>query len=419
MIAIKRIFAFLFLFFAASCIDPYYLNIKNYKSLLVVEGLITNENSSYKIKLSRTTGGEGSVPEKITDANVSVFDGDGIRTHLQNCSDGYYKTDSTSFTGGIGKKYTLQILTSDGKEYRSEECTMFPVADIDSVYYEKGEEITGNQGETLTGIKIFLNSAGAAEKNQYFRWTFEEVWKFIVPYPQQYIYHYIKDTTFFFESAPVIKDSCWKRYRSGEILTNSIIPGGVNYINKQRIQFIAPAKSDRLTQQYSILIKQYSVSKKEFDFWNNLKKVSEAGGDIFGSQPYSVISNIHNVNDVNEMVLGYLEVSAVQQKRIYITAREADTLNIPHYRTDCVEISKSPDDWPLPPPPRPTWDIIYHLFIDTGDFTFVMPDVKPGTVIEGTVYSNSILKLVFSPKVCSVCEKSGFTKKPDFWVDLE
>jgi hypothetical protein len=419
MPAMKRFFSFLFLVAAASCIDPYYINIRNYKSLLVVEGLITNEDSSYKIKLSRTTGREDSAPQKINDANVYIIDGDGIRTHLQNCCDGYYKTDSTSFTGGIGNKYTLQILTSDGKEYRSEECTMFPVADIDSVYYEIGEEITGNQGESLPGIKIFLNSAEAAEKNRYFRWTFEEVWKFTVPYPQQYIYHYIKDSTFLFESAPVIKNLCWKRYRSGEILTNSIISGGVNYIKKQLIQFIAPAKSDRLTQQYSILIKQYSVSEKEYDFWNNLKKVSETGGDIFDSQPYKVISNIHNVNDVNEMVLGYLEVSAVRQKRIYITVREVDTLNIPHYRTDCVEISKSPDDWPVPPPPRPTWDVIYHLFIDTGDFTFIGPDVKPGTVLPGTVYQSRLLGLLFSPNVCSVCEKSGFTTKPDFWIDLE
>jgi len=46
MRATGRIFAFLFLVAATSCIDPYKPNIKNYDSLLVVEGLITNENSS-------------------------------------------------------------------------------------------------------------------------------------------------------------------------------------------------------------------------------------------------------------------------------------------------------------------------------------------------------------------------------------
>jgi hypothetical protein len=57
--------------------------------------------------------------------------------------------------------------------------------------------------------------------------------------------------------------------------------------------------------------------------------------------------------------------------------------------------------------------------MDTGDFTFVMPDVKPGTIIAGTVYANSLLELIFSPNVCSLCENSEFATKPDFWVDLE
>src|SRR5664280_1102400 len=131
----KRIIAFLFLIAAASCIDPYTPNLKNYNSLLVVEGLITNENSSYKIKLSRTTGQANSISEKVADADVYIIDGSGVKTHLQNSGGGYYKTDSTLFKGVVGQNYTLQILTGDGKEYKSGQSTMLPVADIDKVYY--------------------------------------------------------------------------------------------------------------------------------------------------------------------------------------------------------------------------------------------------------------------------------------------
>jgi hypothetical protein len=414
----KRIFIFLFLAAAGSCIDPYIPNLKNYKSLLVVEGLITNQNNSNKIKLCRTTSQESSAPEKITDANVFITDGDGIKTHLQNCGDGYYKTDSTSFTGVIGQKYTLHILTAEGKEYVSEECIMLPVAGIDTIYYEKDEDIIGDLGE-VTGINILLNSADASGMNQYFRWTFEEVWKTIMTNPQKYTYTRINDTTFRFESVPVIKDVCWKNSHSTEIITGSIHSGGANYINKQLIKFIAPVVSDRLTKQYSILVKQYSVSQKEYTFWNDLKKVNEAGEGIFASQPYSVISNIHNVMDAGEMVLGYFEVSAMSQKRIYITAGELDTLDIPHYVTDCIEIARSPSDWPTPP--IPTWDGIYNMFMATGDYTFVKPIVIDGTVLNGNVDQSSLVKLVFSTKACSLCgyRNTGFATKPDFWVDLE
>jgi hypothetical protein len=407
----KRYIAFFILTAAASCIDPYNPNLKDYKSLMVVEGLITNENSAYKVKLSRTTNHDGSVPEKINDADIYISDKDGIITHLQNCGNGYYKTDSTIFTGSIGKEYTLQILTGDGKEYKSEPCIMFPVPGIDSVYYEKGESISGSLGENLTGLKIFLNSGSAAGMNNYFRWTFEEVWKFLMPSPQRYTCNVIDDTALEFNEVPVVKETCWKISNSGNILTNSILADQTDHIDRQEIQFIAPSRSDRLTQQYSILIKQYSVSEKEYSFWNNLKKVNETGGDIFDSQPYPVISNIHNVNDANEMVLGYFEVSAVSQKRMFITAHELDTLGLPHYKTDCVEYVKSPSDYPpggiMSRPP--TFLEIYNGYMFSGDFIFVEPVFSSDSIL---------LKLVFTPKICSVCELSGVSVKPDFWVDL-
>lgn len=425
MIEIRKIFAFLLLVATASCIDPYIPNLKNYKSLLVVDGLITNENSSYKIKLGRTFNQQNSDPEKVTDANVYITDGDGTKTEFLNCGNGYYKSDSTSFIGSIGQKYTLHIFTSDGIEYKSEECTMLPVAGIDKLYYKKGEEKSGNQGESFPGLRILLNSGDATGINKYFRWTFEETWKFVVPYPQQYTYAKINDTTFHFESLPVLENICWKRNLSGEIITNSITYGGENYINNQEIQFIDPVLSDRLTKEYSILVRQYSISNTEYDFWNNIKKSGEAGADIFASLPYTVISNIHNANNGSEMVLGYFEVSAVSLKRIFITAHELEPLNLPHYKTDCFQIAKSPDDFPQPDPkapwngPKPpTWDEIYHMYTDNGTNIFLGPYISNG-VIPGDLAKKYLVKLVFAAKSCAICEIMGFPIKPDFWVDLE
>ena len=102
---------------------------------------------------------------------------------------------------------------------------------------------------------------------------------------------------------------------------------------------------------------------------------------------------------------------------MFITAHELDPLDLPHYQSDCVLIAKSPDDWPMPP--RPTWDGIYHLYMNTGDYIFVMPELAPGTIPEGQVFASNLVKLVFSTKVCALCELTGFSTKPDFWIDLE
>jgi hypothetical protein len=419
----KRIFAFLFLAVAASCIDPYIPDLKNYESLLVVDGLITNENNSCKVKLCRSTR-EDIPPERVTDANVFITDGDGIKTDLQNCSDGYYKTDSTSFKGVIGQKYTLHILTSEGKEYKSEECTMLPVAGIDKLFYEKGEEILGTLGESFTGLKILLSATETTETNNYLRWTFDEVWKSIIPFPPQYKYTYVNDTLCYFELIPDIQSFCWKRNLSGDIITNSIHSGSENKLSGQEIQFIAPVKTDRLSKQYSILVKQYSVSEKEFDFWNNLKKAGEAGGDIFASQPYMVNGNIHNVKSADEMVLGYFEVSAVTQKRIFINPQDIEPLNLPYYKTDCSMFTNCPDDWPQPQnswsgPFPPTWNGIYHIFTDNHDNAFIRPEVKSGVILAGPVNIKDLVTFVFSPIECTVCSNASLSAKPDFWIEPE
>jgi hypothetical protein len=424
--AMKRIFTFLFLVVAASCIDPYIPNLKNHRSLLVVDGLITDENNSYKVKLCKSTDQETSVSEMVTDADVYISDGEGIKTYLQNCRNGYYKTDSTSFKGVIGQKYTLHIFTNDGKEYKSEECTMLPVAGIDKLFYQKGEAILGNLGESFTGLKILANTADVQGMRHYLRWTFEEVWKSMIPFPPQYNYSIINDTTYNFEPLPDVKNFCWKRNLSGDIITNSYLSIGDNRLKGQEIQFIAPVKTDRLTKQYSILVKQYSVSEKEFDFWNNLKKAGEAGGDIFDSQPYMVISNIHNVNSAGELVLGYFEVSAVIQKRIFINPEELEPLNLPNYKTDCLQVVKGPDDYPQPNPLTPwsgpfppSFDDIYHIYTDLGDYTFIRPEMKPGVILAGSVHIRDLVKFVFAPKECTVCGYNSLNIKPEFWIDPE
>lgn len=414
--------SFLFLTIFGSCIDPYVPRLKNYNSLLVVNGLVTNENLANKIKLYRTTSREDSEPEKVTDAYVYITNGDGIRTDLQNCRDGVYCTDSTSFTGVPGMKYKLHILTSDDKEYESDECLMVPVTGIDKVYYEKGEEVSGNIGDVNVGIYILLNSSDATGMNQYFRWTFEETWKINIPNAPQYTYQFINDTTYNFTHLKTDR-ICWKQNISGDILTNSILSNG-NSISGQKIKFIAPLKSDRLNLQYSILVKQYSISKKEFMFWENLQKTSDVKASIFSMQPYSVLGNIHNVNGDNEMVLGYFGVSAVCERRLFINPNEIRSLNLPNYKIECNEIAKCPDDWPKPINPwikstQPTWDGIYHIYTDKGEYSFIRPEVLSGTIISGNVHKRDLQKLVFAPKVCAICEYSGITAKPDFWINNE
>jgi hypothetical protein len=390
----------LFAFFAlCTCIDPYYPKLKGFDPLLVVDGLITDDNSSYKVKLSRTYQEQNAASEIVSDARVYITDDDKNISLLENQGNGIYKSDSLNFRGIAGKKYTLHILTGNGNEYMSDQCIMRPVPDIDSVYFARDQEFVNNFTGSLTGARIYLDSK-MGDADQYFRWGFDETWKFKLPTVKKY--DYINSKTII--AVKNIKQFCWKSRKSDEILIHPANQGQNISIRKQPIFFISTDKSDRLTIEYSIMVSQYSVSKKEYDFWESMKRSNESGEDIFASQPFSVLSNIHNINDPKERVLGYFQVSAVKQKRIFITASQAFRMNLPFYHySECTRIENGPDISGM------SFDDIYIMYCVNSDYSFIEPEYDPDT---GQLY-----RLVFARPECADCELTGTSKKPDFWND--
>ena len=163
--------------------------------------------------------------------------------------------------------------------------------------------------------------------------------------------------------------------------------------------------------EYSILVKQYCISKDEYDFWDNLKQVNESGSDIFAKQPFPVISNIHNINNPKERVLGFFQVSAVKQKRMFIPFSAIIRLHLPFFHSDmCERIEKSPAEYSTPFGPPVTFDDLYSLFCITSDYSFIEPMYDPETFI--------LDKLVFAKPECANCELTGTSAKPEFWLDL-
>lgn len=402
---LSGIFAGLLLAISFSgCVDPYVPELKGYESILVVEGLITDDNSSYTVKLSRSVQNQDTVPEVISDAVIYISDESAKNFYLSNFGNGLYKTDSTEFRGVIGNAYVLHIQTAEGNIYESEPYKMEAVSDIDNIYYARDQEL-GNNGTVMNeGLRIFLDSRGGT--NKYYRWEYEETWKFKVPYPKKY--NYVNETII----VPVadVKEYCYKMRKSQEILIYSSYEGKSDRVEGQNISFIDPRKSDRLLIQYSVLMKQYSISEKEYDFWYNMKQINEKGGSIYSIQPFPVISNIHNINNPEERVLGYFQVSAVKEKRKFITFSDLSGMNFPTYRNPCKRVEMAPKDYPrsLYSPPL-TWDDLYEMYSTSG-YYFVEPFFKAGTEV--------LDKMVFAKPECANCEFTGTRTKPDFWIDF-
>jgi hypothetical protein len=390
----------------STCIDPFNPELNGSGSLLVVDALVTNENRYYQVRLSRTSDVQNEEPSMVTGAQVSISENTGKKFVLQETTAGIYRTDSMLFRGEIGNSYILSVKTTGGDEYESDLCTMYPVHSIENVYFSKDQGITNNGSEIHEGIRIFIDS-GTDDNNKYLRWVYNEYWKISVPDPKKY--NYINDSTIV--EVDQIKQVCWGNSISDDILIYSNDLEQTNSVERKPIVFIASEESDRLLIQYCVEIKQLSLSRPEFEFWNHLKQVTESGGDIFEKQPFPIVSNIHNINNPKEQVLGFFQVSAVDVKRLYITPEDIADLNIPLYQYNCERITVGPGDFPPPlvPTQKMTFDKIYKLYFGP-DYDFIEP------VFDS---QGELQRLVFSRPVCSDCTLNGSLNKPDFWVDIK
>lgn len=397
--------AILFILALTTCIDPYTLKLNDYESLLVIDGIITQEQVPYTIKLSRTFHDQDTVPDMVTQAEVRVEDLQGNVEIFNEEAPGIYRSNPANFVGKTGETYTLYIKTTDGLEFESDPCLMTEAPEIDSIYFTYDREFLNNGQEEEEGIRIFLDASNENGVCNLFRWEFEEVWKFKILYPVAYEYLGNGQVG----TIPIVNYACWNTNYSSEVLIHSIDQQQSTQISKKPINFIASRLSDRLLIQYSILVKQYSLTQPEYEFWSNLKQVSEGGGDIFEKQPFSVNGNIHCVNKQNQKVLGYFQVSDVKQKRRYITYKQLLEVDIPRYQYPCKRIDIGPIDYLDPENPGfqtlPTFDQIYSWY--------------SGYVFVGPLYNGLALeRLMFTSRVCSDCSMTGDPQKPDFWVDI-
>ena len=400
----RIIFIIIISFSLVTCIDPYTPRLRSFESRLVIDALVTDENASNYVRLTRTTLLPDDKPQKVTGARVTITDDLGGSFVLEERYPGDYRTDSLSFRGDVGRTYSLTIETSDGDRYESVPCLMYPVPGIDSLYYGKDQVYSEETGRFREGITFYIDTRDETP-GSYYRWSYEEWWKFSVPDPA--IFRYLNDSTIL--PLEYINRTCYAHTRSDVIDIENTVSGHIGDFIMKPVLFIASDESDRLLIQYCVEVKQMSLSPAEYEFWHLMTEINEAGGDIFDKQPFQVFSNIRNTEDADDQVIGYFQVSAVRQKRIYVTFRDAEALDLPLYYYECDRQEKGEIDYPSSGMEQGfTFDEIHAAFLHSG-YAFVGPIFDK---------DNELFRLIFVRPYCADCTLRGSLAKPWFWVDL-
>jgi hypothetical protein len=296
------------------CVDPYTPDIKDNQVSLVVEALLTGQPGYHTVLLSRSSPLDDTANYRVSGARVSVIDDLGGEMMYDEMEMGTYTRWFQPGEVVRGRLYLLHIETTEGAVYESDLEQLAEVSpEVGDVYWKLDTVETSDQDHPLHGAQFYLDLDGETDQARNFRWELLETWEYNASSWIQYIY----DGEIHYWPYPYIYTTCWKTEQVPAIFIASTKSLERNLLTRHPLHFVSE-ETPRLQIKYSLLVRQYSLSDKSYEYWLQVQRQNQESGGIYETQPDRIPGNIHNVDDPDEEVLGYFNISDVSEKRIFV-----------------------------------------------------------------------------------------------------
>lgn len=371
----KNILFFLsFMLFIGACKDRYNPPAVSFNSsFLVVEGYL-NGSGTTSIKLSRTFKLADSASVTLEqNAQVKVESNTGSSYSLAPKGSGVYEAQ---IVFNPAQQYRLHVITSGNKEYLSDYVVYKVTPAVDSISWRRNS----------SGVQVYVNAHDDQNKTIYYRWDYDETWAIQSAFYSNVEYRNKMIVT---RNPAINIFYCWQSQTSTRILLGSSAKLTKDVISMSPVTAI-PNGSLMLSVKYSILLRQYALPEKAYQYWLNLQKNTENLGSIFDPLPSEISGNIHCVTTPSEPVIGFISAGTVQSKRIFISNSEVSNWG---YYEDC-ELDFVPN------------------IKDSIDFYFSDGYYSPTTI---TNSPSGAPGYNFSSTGCIDCTLRGTNVKPSFW----
>jgi hypothetical protein len=374
---------------------------------LVIEGTINSNNNSTDstfFKLSRTVAISSITSNPELHAQITIEDGQNYSFALKDLGKGTYGAGPLGID--ITKKYRARIKTSDGKFYLSDLEPVIYTPPIDSIGFTA----------TTSGIQLYINTHNPANNTRYYRWDFSETWKISTAF----ISTLVSNGSLIVDRTPAQDvHTCWASDASTGVALGSSAKLVQDVISQAPLTFIG-GNSEKIGVRYSILLKQYGLTADAFSFWDQLRKNTESLGTIFDAQPSQISGNIHCTTNPTEQVFGYISITNIQSKRVYINKGVLPGNFQSALNASCF-FNKE--------------DTAFNVkFLPPFDhYLYTATDILPTSSIYVPISYNPAFSLQVAPppapplspiqgyyvvkRECGDCTLRGSTTKPSFWVD--
>ena len=188
-------------------------------------------------------------------------------------------------------------------------------------------------------------------------------------------------------------------------VSNSIIQTSTTELTEDRVSGFPvrniSVDNPILSHRYSILVRQYVQSLEAYSYYDLLNQLSATGNPLTQIQPGFIASNIFSTTDRDEKVLGFFDVSSVDEKRIFFNYEDFfPNEDLPPYFANC----------------RPSAPVI----VTEGGSTPLKDAIQAGLVKylrDHQPPEPNLGPFDVVPTPCGDCTVLGETNPPDFWIE--
>ncbi len=342
-------------------------------TLVVEGGLAVGDSADNRILLSRLQPLDDTVisrPE--SGATITILSNTGSSWLIPEVAPGEYRSLNTI---PASNDHKLRIVTRSGRKYETPFLKTVNTPPIDSVTWQDQQN-----------VDIYVHTHDPSNATPYYRWDFTETWEYRALYES---YAEYRNGQLVDRTPDEMVYQCWRTRQSEKILIANTLALTENRISYQPLITIVRPE-ERLSVRYSILVRQYGMTREAYEFWNILRKNTELTGSLFDPQPSQLPGNITCLDDPAENVIGFICAGKQVSKRIFI--RNADLAST----------------WPRE-------DESLFCTVKTGLVEEMVAALGQDTTY-GHAYFISPGGMAIAKKPCADCTRKGGTnKKPSFW----
>jgi len=300
---------YLVLMTLGSCVDPISFETASETGQLVLYGNFSQLEETHLFTISRTADFDRpAIP--VSGALLTLKDDLGNSAVYQEIDQGNYQLNAGALQGEPGRSYHIEVNLENGKSYFSRPQLMPEPIEIDSIYYEfvKREEFSDSGipvDKTLIEVFIDTPLKDICGEPSHIRWTVEEVYSFVDRICGTFD---IAETCYYIDPVD-----------NSQVLVFQNEGNSREFLKRYRVRSRLLVPYDEFTARHYFIIRQYSIDDEALDYWTKIDAVANQSGNLFDVQPAKVVGNLYNLENENELVLGYFGVHGQSSLRTFTT----------------------------------------------------------------------------------------------------